>query len=292
MSIEDLLEYCNWRWQQQHGSADPPLIRRGRYVEGQFGGVRLASEFAPVRMTESPAVIIGHIAKLRASLSDRWGADALHEVHGRSAVVDFDRLCRTMHMLNYIGGKSEPDSELFLDVDPRHILSVPNDHGAYFADVIHRCGLNPGQVIMTTAFGVWSRSVEATHRLVAGMANYRDRGYRLALKLDERPLVRSGLNILLRVAPDYVRIGLADVSVSERSLGGSTSRDLGHLTRLVAGFGGQVLLEGVERGAGFELAQAAAVQLFEGPFPGRGRKSDAAGGAIKGVRRRMHVQTI
>lgn len=293
MSIHEILDYCNQRWRAQHGAERPPLTRRGRRVEGRFGAVRLESGFDTVRLTEAPALIVGHIARLHASLSEQVSLDAESATaHGRSSVVDFDRLCRTMHMLNYLGFDPEPENELFLDVDPRHILAVPNDHGAYFADVIHRCGLNPSQVVLTTAIGVWCRSAEASQRLVTGLANYRGRGYRIALRVDERPLAKTSLNFLFRVAPDYVRLGLSEVERSDRTLTGTTHRDLGHLGRVATGLGGQVLLEGIDDAAGLKLAQEAGIHRFQGRYIGRGLNISPIRARARAGERSTNVQAV
>jgi hypothetical protein len=42
-------------------------------------------------------------------------------------------------MLNYLP-MSHLGKTLFVEVDPRHILSVKKDHGAYFEEIIIKCG--------------------------------------------------------------------------------------------------------------------------------------------------------
>ena len=52
------------------------------------------------------------------------------------AIVYLDRLCRTVHMLNYLR-QTDDDGCLFLHVHARHILAVPHDHGEYFEGLLH-----------------------------------------------------------------------------------------------------------------------------------------------------------
>jgi hypothetical protein len=48
-------------------------------------------------------------------------------------------------MLNYLV-LAHLQGVLFLEVDPRHILGIKQDHGAYFEDVIRQCGLETKNV--------------------------------------------------------------------------------------------------------------------------------------------------
>jgi len=275
MLINEVVDYCNQRWEARQSFSEPLLVKRGRHVVGQFGEVMLESAFDAIRLTDAPAITVGHIARLQASLSGRGekagGASA--RITDPAQIVDFDRLCRTTHMLNYLILRPEGGNILVLDVDPRHILAVPNGHGAYFADVIHRCGLDPSQVVLSTATGVWSRSAESALRLARGLANYRSRGYRVAVTVHEFPLSKLSLNFLFRVTPDYVRLRYASVDRSNRSVPSLIRRDLAHIRRLVLGFGGWILLEGVDDSEGCRLAHDAGIERLQGRFFDRRRKT-------------------
>ena len=64
------------------------------------------------------------------------------------SIINLDRLCRTIHMLNYLI-YSHNGGMLFLDVDPRHILGIQQDHGAYFEEIIIKCGLATRNVVIS-----------------------------------------------------------------------------------------------------------------------------------------------
>lgn len=282
MSITRFVQACNERWRTEAGRDDPPLTVVGRRVMARFGDVELASAFDPIHFAEAPALTAGYIARLRSEVSHplsvstgrrpEFDADA-------TQIVNFDRLCRTLHLLNYLARKRDTYSQLVLDVDPRHILSVPRDHGAYFSELLEQCGLGAERIVLSTSLELAARSGDYLHRLGQGLANYRSRGYQIAVKLDELPMSKATTHFFFRVAPDYLRADSRWFAGSARALPSGVGRYLGLLHRLMFGFGGKVILEHLADEEGLALARDGGIELIQGPFlerPCRQRRTAVA----------------
>ena len=119
------------------------------------------------------------------------------------SIINFDRLSRTLHMLNYLV-LAHLQGVLFLEVDPRHILGIKLDHGAYFEDVIRQCGLETKNVAIVLA--VNSQYAPYHKELVNGLSNYRHRGYQIALKLDYLSQKTEASDLIRKVSPNYVSL--------------------------------------------------------------------------------------
>lgn len=150
MPLQDLVEYFNQRICDEQSLSTPPLFLNGGRVESRFGGLRLATEFHPIRWALTPSIVVGHDATLQAFQPETSETTAIKVFHTPDVdgVINRDRLCRTIHMLNYLPIAHE-DGYLFLHVHPRHVLGVKQDHGAYFEEVIFRCGLSPRRVVIS-----------------------------------------------------------------------------------------------------------------------------------------------
>lgn len=220
MPLQQLVEYFNDRFEQEHYSSFRPFILKAGKVSGLFGPIRVSSVFTPVRYLSNPAGIAGHAVacsvtthdfqemqrvEIENSLNNEQQADF-------DTIINLDRLTRTVHMLNYLP-IVHFDGVLFLEVDPRHILGIKRDHGAYFAEVIERCGLATNDVVISMTVN----SVYALHhdRLLAGLNNYRRRGYRIALNIDNLYSAKSEWDLVAGLEPDYVRV---DAPLSSTSL--------------------------------------------------------------------------
>ncbi len=209
MPLRDLTEYFNQRISEEQGLAAPPLLVRAGQIESRAGGLRLATEFHPIWRANGTSIIMGHDATLRAFPPDTSQTMAAKVFHLADVdeVVNLDRLCRTIHMLNYLPIAHE-NGYLFLHVHPRHVLGVKRDHGAYFEEVIFRCGLPPRRVVISVMVSpLYDRQFTL---LQQGLKNYQKRGYSTAIKFDEqaseRFFERYCIDFLHRITPDFVRL--------------------------------------------------------------------------------------
>ncbi|CAA9890355.1 EAL domain protein (fragment) [Candidatus Methylobacter favarea] len=98
-------------------------------------------------------------------------------------------------MLNYLP-YSVHGGVLFLNVDPRHILKIAQNHGVYFEEIIFKCGLTPHNVVKSTDFN----HDYAMHyeQLLAGLNNYRSRGYQIALNIGNLHVVKDFMPLIDR----------------------------------------------------------------------------------------------
>ena len=267
MPLTSLVDYFNDRIIHEQGLADPPLeIRDGR-VEGHFGDMRLATVFDPIRRADKPELIAGHDASLQAYRPDQRSTLAEQVFAGTDAahVVSLDRLCRTIHMLNYLPDAHQEGS-LFLTVHPRHVLGVKRDHGAYFEEVIFRCGLTARRVVITVPVTpVYDRQLNI---LLQGLRNYQQRGYSTAIRFDDSAtegfLERYFIEFLYRITPDFVRIPkalFASLVPDE-----SSNRRTTNLLSVIHSLDTELLLEGIDEARDADLAKLLRADLIKGPF--------------------------
>ncbi len=174
-------------------------------------------------------------------------------------IINFDRLCRTVHMLNYLT-LAHLQGMLFLDVDSRHILGIKQDHGAYFEEVITQCGLETGNIVI--ALTVNSQYARYYQKLINGLENYRRRGYQIALKFDYLAQKSEAFDLIANIAPDFV-------SISARNMEDQVHNDnllakLQQLKTRVASAGGQSILQQIDEKKSDLLAPNTGFDLVEG----------------------------
>jgi len=267
MPLQDLVEYFNQRISTEQGLGEPPLAIRGGQVESLLGGLRLATEFHPIRKATTPSEIVGHDATLQAIQSENSQATAAKVFHSadEGGVINLDRLCRTIHMLNYLPIAHE-NGYLFLHTHPRHVLGVKRDHGAYFEEVIFRCGLSPRRVVITvTVTPVYDRQLSL---LQEGLKNYQNRGYSTAIKFDEQAdeafFERYCIEFLHRVTPDFVR--LDGGFFARLRQGDDESRPKASLLSVIHTLDTQLLVEGVKDIKEARFAETLRAALVKGEY--------------------------
>lgn len=270
MPLQQLVEYFNDRLELEHSNSFRPFMLRDGHVQGLFGPIRVGTALAPIRETLHTTQVIGHIAQLLISanpvqtLQDGELADLLNLPQSQSAgsdsVINFDRLTRTVHMLNYLP-QSHQDELLFLHVDPRHILGVKEDHGAYFEEIIIKCGLQTNNVAI--ALSVSNAYARFFSSLQKGLENYQRRGYRLALKFDFHSLENSALDLISRISPDFVGLSSQELDQVKDS---QILRKISQLNSLVASINGRSILLDIDDKRGAALARQAGFSLVQGSY--------------------------
>ncbi|OHX34381.1 hypothetical protein BJL95_17055 [Methylomonas sp. LWB] len=266
MPLQQLVEYFNDRLEQEHNSGFRPFVLRDGRVEASFGPIRLASRLKPIRETLRSARRVGHMAQLQISANPAptpppAAVDALlNPEPPPQSIVNFDRLSRAVHMLNYLP-EAHLDELLFLDVDPRHILGVKTDHGAYFEEVIVKCGLQTRNVaIVMTVNRIYARYYQT---LLKGLQNYQTRGYRVALKFDCPMLDQAALDLLARAAADFVCLSAGEL---ERIRDSRLLEKLRQLNGLVESIGGRGILLDIADKQNAALARQTGFGLVEGEY--------------------------
>jgi hypothetical protein len=271
MPLQDLVEYFNDRLGREHRSSFRPFVLKDGKVSGLFGPIRIDSSFAPLRQALKPTVIVGHTAQITVAPSkpQHLYANEIETLLANNSVpatdfesiINFDRLCRTVHMLNYLT-LAHLHGVLFLEVDPRHILGIKQDHGAYFEEVIVQCGLETSNVVIILA--VNSQYARYYQELIHGLENYRRRGYQLELKFDYLAQESEAFDLITKVSPNYVSLSARNM---ENQLHDETLlTKLQLLKTRVASVGGQTILQQIDEKKSDLLARNAGFDLVEGGY--------------------------
>jgi len=211
MPLQQLVEYFNDRIEREQLSSFRPFKLIDNRVFGWFGPLHVSSQLNGIHDMRKPEKMLGYSAicqvfNLEQEIFNTNELDQLlkhqpADLAQSESVIQFDRLTRTVHMLNYLPYSHEADL-LFLDVDPRHILGVKSDHGAYFEEIINRCGLATHQVVITlSVHGVYSRFYQT---LLKGLSNYQQRGYKIAIKLEQAGIEKLSLDFIARTGANFV----------------------------------------------------------------------------------------
>jgi len=270
MPLQNLVEYFNDRFGQEHRLSFRPFILEEETISALFGQIKIGSVFSPIRLALRPAEIIGHAAKLKVSTHEvqylysdeieNLLSNQPRQANDFESIINFDRLSRTVHMLNYLP-ITHLQNSLFVEVDPRHILGVKQDHGAYFEEVIAQCGLETKNVVIILA--VNSQYARHFQELVAGLDNYRHRGYQIALKFDYVAQESQSFDLIAKLAPNYISLSARHINqVRDNSL----PEKLHNLRQLVASAGGQSILQQIDQKESDLLAQNAGFDLVQGSY--------------------------
>ena len=271
MPLQHLVEYFNDRLGREHRSSFRPFILEEGKVSGLFGPIRIDSFFAPLRQTLKPTVIVGHTAQISVAPNktqhlyeseiEALLANNAVQASDFESIINFDRLCRTVHMLNYLT-LAHLQGVLFLEVDPRHILGIKRDHGVYFEEVIVQCGFETKNVVIVLA--VNSQYARYYQELIKGLDNYRRRGYQIALKYEYLPQGNETSDFIANISPNFV-------SVSARNMEDQAHDDnflekLRQLKKRVASVGGQTILQQIDEKKSDLLARNTDFDWVEGGY--------------------------
>ena len=256
MSLQTLVDYFNDRFEQEHRSHyRRPFILENGLVSGLFGPIRIgpiriSSVFAPLYEIASRAQLIGHVSACSVSAYDddfqrgeivdcsNLLTDVIKQPVDFQSIINIDRLCRTVHILNALAIRQAGDV-LVLDVDPRHILGIKQDHGAYFEEIVVKCGLETRHI----AISMTVNNFYALHhtRLLEGLNNYRQRGYRIALNVGRLYAAHGVTGLVTKLSPDYLRVIAPENN--GRGYASAESQRLDALKTLTGGIGGRIIVQ-------------------------------------------------
>lgn len=226
-----------------------------------FLGIQLNSAFQPIYDSEL-GELYGHEALLRPSLGGTQAispefAFSFAEQSGR--LVKFDRVSRTLHVLNFRQIFDE-NGLLFLNVHPK-LLSSVNAHGKVFERILHSNSVPTNRVVIEIQESV----VDHDKQLVEAIANYRERGYRIAI--DDFGRKQSNLDRLWKLSPDYVKLDLSIVQQAEDNP--RVRKILPKLVDIIRDLGAQPVIEGIETQVQLDLAIETGSTLLQGYFLGK-----------------------
>ncbi len=234
------------------------LIDAGR--EGlicNFMGMRLSSVFQPVLRADGK--VVGREAFLRSSILEQGELTpdaAFDEAVKANRLVLFDRLVRTIHLLNH--SKRFPEHELlFLNVHPRLLTSV-SDHGRTFEQILHYYSVDTSRVVIE----IKESEVKDAVRLEEAVSNYRSLGYKIAV--DNFGTAQSSLERMLKLKPDIVKLDGSLIRTTEY-----TPSLTGVISSLVDKFhssGTQVAITGIETAGQLKTVRQLGADLLQGYY--------------------------
>jgi hypothetical protein len=186
MPLTELMNYFNDQLQAQARTRALPktgFYKADNAYWARFGSLILGSNFHAINALNHKK-LLGYEAELvvRASTGNILDIDRIfNSLDSIDQIVHLDRLVRTLHSLNYLQQFDGQDHLLSLQVQPRHIVSVNDDHGKTFESILSDCGLTPERVILHTR--LLDRAT-LTHFNKA-LSSYKSRGYKIGISLTQ-----------------------------------------------------------------------------------------------------------
>lgn len=163
------------------------LSEHGRVV-GKYYGAYISSTFQPWR-SAAGGEIVAYEAYARSHSKNGedlspWQlfADAAVD----SDLVTLDRLCRTVHALNFFS-RLDLAQPLVLNVDGRLLHAVSERHGEFFGKVLSLLGVSPQRIVIEIHT---SHLLDLT-RLKQVLASYRRYGFVVAVNAESTIHARS-----------------------------------------------------------------------------------------------------
>ncbi|WP_301102260.1 EAL domain-containing protein [Propionivibrio sp.] len=255
MPLSDFVRYLNAQ-QEASGSglrSTTAFVSQDGRVLVNFSNLRLESYYSPI-IDVASGELCGHAAGLHAfglinnQLLEPEAVFVLPS--DNDEFIYLDRMVRTLHALNYLTYQNRHSrGTLLLRVHPRHVASVAVDHGLAFEEVLRACGLLPRQITLEIEID----GVEDAAHLVSAVANYKSRGYGIAVGRFGRREINFSL--LREISPAIVKF--------DPLLLLSSTRPLGSMVDRLHDFGARVMVEGLDSAALRKDAQANGFDLLQ-----------------------------
>jgi EAL domain-containing protein (putative c-di-GMP-specific phosphodiesterase class I) len=246
----------------------------------QFLGMNLASAFQPI--VDAAGKVLGREALLRASLLEHGELSpetAFEDAIQAERLVQFDRLVRTLHVLNHSRNFAD-DELLFLNVHP-HLLTSVNDHGHTFEQILHYYAVPTSQVVIE----IKHAAVADQTQLAQAIQNYRKLGYKIAV--DDFGSAQSGIGRVVNshrnyrslvednhelkqvfaLRPDIVKLDRAVIHAAAQQR--SADSVLTGLVNIFHKAGIQVAIEGIETDQQLDIAKKTGADFLQGYYLGQ-----------------------
>lgn len=193
-------------------ATDYPVQRSEEgWVTGSFYNCQLSSVFQPILDTIENKTI-GHAAFTH---SESNGQAALSPGHifaltsEDNQMARLDRLCRTIHALNYFSHTPDQEGKLFVSVQPRLLQNVKDDHGQAFEHILNLIDVPTTRVIIELPSEI-NRDWKMLRKIIQ---NYRSRDYLIATHFSNgsNDWVLELMVELGGLYPDILRIPIRDL---------------------------------------------------------------------------------
>lgn len=216
-------------------SATDYSLRRAEngWISGFFYHCEITSVFQPIFSIIQNRTI-GHAAYIRSKANDDvalWPWQVFSLASKDDQLIELDRLCRAIHALNYYFNHVSKIDHLFVDVHPRLLESVKDDHGRAFENFLDLIGVKTSRVVIGIP-AIVNRNWKLLQHVIT---NYRSRGYQIAANYSGTQsdwMVELG-----SLYPDIVRIEASDLIQHDA---------ITTLTDTVHSFGAKLLVRDIE----------------------------------------------
>lgn len=229
----------------------------GGEVQGQIFNCRLGSSFHPIRELDG-GTITGYAGRVRGIEEEDRGLPVWSYLDGAASddeSVALDRLCRTLHAINFFRSEELSAHTLHLNVHDRLLSAVSSNHGMAFRRILDSLGLPLEQVVLQLP------AVNARQNWMLNYVadNYRRNGFRISVKVATALHLPS---VLGHARVDAVRIA---------SLHGASGTELTQILAQAAALDVKVLVkddtpalrEAAERTGAYVLLQENATRRTE-----------------------------
>lgn len=246
-----------------------PQIERIQFT-GNFYGLKLNSVYQPILSLKERS-IVAHEALVRAyhTINGEKFLLPVHElfnsVSDSEQLILLDRLCRAIHSFNFVEQNKDISSLLFLNISPRHLLSISHGHGHFFEKLLKLCDLNPNRIVLE----ILESEIEDKNALAEIVNNYQQLGYQIAI--DDFGVSHSNFDRLWLLNPDIVKIDRSILVQAETSA--KVRRVLKKLVEIIHELGSQVVIEGIETYEQFSIAEECGAEFAQGFYLSRPQTS-------------------
>jgi len=221
-------------------------------------GLTLSSTFQPLYSAASLQPV-SHEALLRAvdiSGNKVSPQDVFARATLPSDVIFLDRLCRLLHVGNFVRQTSDIGS-LYLNVDGRYLMNIDDgQHGRFFEGLLGHCALPASRVVLE----ILESRIDDRDRLKEAVSSFSARGFRVAI--DDFGSHDSNFDRLWVLSPHLVKLDrtLAVQACENPRVG----RMLPKLVDIIHELGAQVVCEGIENQQQHDLAVSSGADMLQG----------------------------
>lgn len=236
--------------------ADYRLSVTAGEVQANYVGLQLRSAFQSIVDLRGD-ILFGYEALLRVTDQKNNLIEplaAFRQAELAQSLVKFDRLCRTLHTLNYLN-LAPSESYLFLNVHSDLLVAV-NAHGKVFERVLHQHDVSTNKVVIE----INESSVANVELLQLAIDNYRQRGYQIAI--DNFGKNHFNLERLWQLSPAFVKLDPRVIQLAETDE--RIQSILPKLVNIITDLGAQVVAVGVENPSQLSLLQSAGIYFAQG----------------------------
>jgi len=242
-----------------YGEEISPIFRDdGQRITTRFAGLTLSTAFQPLFRRDGINAT-AHEALLRVVESNGTPLsppEAFARLNRQGHAVEFDRLCRLLHVLNFVR-QSDGDGSLFLNVNGAHLLGLVNgEHGSFIGSLLTRHDLDPARVVLE----IVEDRIDDLSLLEAAVRSYRLRGLRIAI--DDFGARHSNFDRLWMLAPDVVK--LDRTLIVQATSNPLARRVLPRLIEIIHELGAEAVCEGIETEEQYHIALDCGADLLQG----------------------------